>query len=85
MQFGVNKLFIFFSRTSNRAHPMGFINFFVFEKIYSCLLTPNCNQNYVVTYTNFMWYINVIVNCITRANPLARLRIFQGPGSTEYF
>ena len=38
----------------------------VFEKIYSCLLIPNCTQNHVITYTNVAQYTVGMHNAMTR-------------------
>ena len=40
-----------FSKSANCIRPKGFCNFVVFAKIYSCLFSPNCTQNHVITHT----------------------------------
>ena len=39
------------SKTTNYTYPTDFCNSFVFEKMYLCLLTPNCTRNHVLAYT----------------------------------
>ena len=42
MKFGINKQLLIFSKTTI---------LLAFKKIYSCLFTPNCTRNHVITYT----------------------------------
>ena len=55
VQFGINKhLLIIFQgpriELALRAHAI----LLVFKKIYLCLFIPNCTQNNVITYKNWM-------------------------------
>ena len=45
LQFGMVSTWKFFKCS-------GSCDFVVFEKIYSCLLTPKCTRNHVITYKN---------------------------------